>query len=46
LARGAPSPAVNGFEDLVGLVLERLDGTVDLVAQSMGGVVALRVALA
>jgi pimeloyl-ACP methyl ester carboxylesterase len=42
----APSPAVNGFEDLVGLVLERLDGTVDLVAQSMGGVVALRVALA
>jgi pimeloyl-ACP methyl ester carboxylesterase len=42
----APSPAVNGFEDLVGLVLERLDGAVDLVAQSMGGVVALRAALA
>jgi pimeloyl-ACP methyl ester carboxylesterase len=42
----APSPAVNGFEDLVGLVLQRLDGAVDLVAQSMGGVVALRAALA
>jgi pimeloyl-ACP methyl ester carboxylesterase len=44
--RDPPSPAVNGFEDLVGLVLERLDGAVDLVAQSMGGVVALRAALA
>jgi pimeloyl-ACP methyl ester carboxylesterase len=42
----APSPTVNGFEDLVGLVLQRLDGAVDLVAQSMSGVVALRAALA
>jgi pimeloyl-ACP methyl ester carboxylesterase len=37
---------VNGFDDLVRLVLRGLDHPVDLVAQSMGGVVALRAALA
>ena len=36
---------VDGFDDLVTLVLEKLDGPADIVAQSMGGVVALRVAL-
>src|SRR2546425_6029961 len=40
-----PSPDVNGFEDLVRLTLRVIDGPVDLVAQSMGGVVALRVVL-
>ncbi len=39
------APDVNGFDDLVRRVLAALDGPVDLVAQSMGGVVALRVAL-
>ena len=38
-------PAVRGFEDLVRLVRERLVEPVDLVAQSMGGVVAARLAL-
>jgi pimeloyl-ACP methyl ester carboxylesterase len=40
----APSPDVGRFDDLVRLVLQEIDGPVDLVAQSMGGVVALRVA--
>ncbi len=38
-------PGVNGLDDLVSRVLERLDGPADLVAQSMGGVVAIRAAL-
>lgn len=38
-------PAVQGFDDLVRLVRERLVEPVDLVAQSMGGVVAARLAL-
>ncbi len=38
-------PAVQGFDDLVRLVRERLSAPVDLVAQSMGGVVAARLAL-
>jgi len=40
-----PDPAVRGLDDLVGLVEAELDGPCDLVAQSMGGVVAARVAL-
>lgn len=41
-----PDPRVRGFDDLVGLVEERIgDGPVDLLAQSMGGAVALRVAI-
>lgn len=40
-------PRVRGLDDLVGLVLERAgDGPVDLVAQSMGGLVALSAVLA
>jgi pimeloyl-ACP methyl ester carboxylesterase len=38
-------PAVRGMDDLVRLVTARLDGPVDLVAQSMGGVIAARLAL-
>jgi pimeloyl-ACP methyl ester carboxylesterase len=39
-------PAVRGFEDLVARTVAALDDTpTDLVAQSMGGAVALRVAL-
>ena len=41
-----PDPAVNGVDDLVAMVEAELwPGPVDLLAQSMGGVVALRVAL-
>lgn len=41
-----PAPHVGGFDDLVGLVERQLgDGPVDLLAQSMGGAVALAVAL-
>lgn len=39
-------PGVNGFEDLLALVLARLDRPCALIAQSMGGVLALRAALA
>jgi pimeloyl-ACP methyl ester carboxylesterase len=44
---GAMPPAadVNGFEDLVRLARRAITAPVDLVAQSMGGVVALRLAL-
>ena len=41
-----PRPGVEGFEDLLALVLEPLDRPCALVAQSMGGVLALRAALA
>ncbi len=37
-------PSVVGIDDLVGLVAARLTGPSDLVAQSMGGIVALQVA--
>jgi pimeloyl-ACP methyl ester carboxylesterase len=36
---------VNGFDDLVRLVERELDQPCDLVAQSLGGIVAIRVAL-
>jgi pimeloyl-ACP methyl ester carboxylesterase len=39
-------PNANGFEDLVRLVERKIKGPVDLVAQSMGGIVAARIALA
>jgi pimeloyl-ACP methyl ester carboxylesterase len=39
-------PAIKSTDDLVQLVAARLDGPVDLVAQSMGGVIAARIALA
>ncbi|WP_254216835.1 alpha/beta fold hydrolase [Synechococcus sp. CCY 9618] len=40
-----PRPGVAGFEDLLALVLEPLDRPCALIAQSMGGVLALRAAL-
>lgn len=42
----APDPAVRSIDDLVRMVLARLDQPCDLVAQSMGGFVALKAALA
>lgn len=41
-----PDPAVRGLDDLAARVDARIDRPVDLVAQSMGGVVAARLALA
>jgi pimeloyl-ACP methyl ester carboxylesterase len=38
-------PAVKGIDDLVRMVTARMDGPVDLVAQSMGGVIATRLAV-
>jgi pimeloyl-ACP methyl ester carboxylesterase len=39
-------PAINGMDDLVRLVAAKMDdGPVDLVAQSMGGIIAARLAL-
>lgn len=40
-----PDPRVSSFDDLVALVLDRMDRPVDLVAQSMGGAIAIRAAL-
>ena len=40
-----PDPAVRSFDDLVALVVGTLERPCDLVAQSMGGIVAVRVAL-
>jgi pimeloyl-ACP methyl ester carboxylesterase len=37
--------SIKGMDDLVRLVSQRMDGPVDLVAQSMGGVIAARLAL-
>ena len=39
-------PDIGSIDDLVGLVLAHMDRPVHLVAQSMGGVVAMRAALA
>ena len=41
-----PDPRVRAFDDLAQLVLDGIDSPVDLGAQSMGGVVAMQVALA
>ncbi|MGZ5909460.1 MAG: alpha/beta fold hydrolase [Reyranella sp.] len=38
-------PAIQGIDDLLRLVSARMDEPVDLVAQSMGGVIATRLAL-
>jgi pimeloyl-ACP methyl ester carboxylesterase len=38
-------PTIGGMDDLVRLVAARIDEPVDLVAQSMGGVIAARLAL-
>jgi pimeloyl-ACP methyl ester carboxylesterase len=39
-----PDPSVNGIEDLVARVVEAIDGPTALIAQSMGGVVAVNAA--
>ena len=38
-------PSIKGMDDLMQLVVARLDEPADLVAQSMGGVIAARIAL-
>ena len=38
-------PAIRGIDDLVRLVSARMDEPVDLVAQSMGGIIAARLAI-
>lgn len=38
-------PAIEGLDDLIAMVVARMTEPVDLVAQSMGGVIAARVAL-
>lgn len=38
-------PAITGFDDLIAMVVARMTEPVDLVAQSMGGVLAARIAL-
>ena len=46
LGHQPPSPAIRGFDDLVAMVVAELsEKPVDLLAQSMGGAIALRVAL-
>jgi pimeloyl-ACP methyl ester carboxylesterase len=39
------TPTVNGLEDLVTMVLNHIDEPVNLVAQSIGGLVAIKIAL-
>ena len=46
LGRQPHDPAVNGLDDLIAMVVAKMDAPVDLVAQSMGGVIAARIALA
>ena len=38
-------PSINGIDDLVGMVCDQLDQPADIVAQSMGGLVALKAVL-
>lgn len=46
LGDNPPHPDVTSYEDLIGLVVARFDGRpVDLVAQSMGGALAMIIAL-
>ncbi|MBM4439367.1 MAG: alpha/beta fold hydrolase [Candidatus Rokubacteria bacterium] len=40
-----PEPGVRGLDDLVGRVVAAISGPVDVLAQSMGGVIAIRAAL-
>jgi pimeloyl-ACP methyl ester carboxylesterase len=46
LGRQPHDPAVRGIDDLIAMVVAKMDAPVDLVAQSMGGVIAARIALA
>jgi len=41
-----PDSSISSYDDLVRLVAAELDGPVDLVAQSMGGLIAVSLALA
>ncbi len=45
LGRKAHDPAVRGFADLLAITERQIDGPVALVAQSMGGIVAVQAAL-
>jgi pimeloyl-ACP methyl ester carboxylesterase len=45
LGHVAPDPQVRGLEDLVALVVRHMELPVDIVAHSMGGVIAVRAAL-
>jgi pimeloyl-ACP methyl ester carboxylesterase len=46
IGRQPPDPAIKGLDDLIAMVVAKMDAPVDLVAQSMGGVIAVRIALA
>lgn len=46
LGNEPPDANVRGLDDLVAMVLAAIDEPADLIAQSMGGLVAVRVALA
>jgi pimeloyl-ACP methyl ester carboxylesterase len=46
LGRQPHDPAVRGIDDLIAMVVAKMEVPVDLVAQSMGGVIAARIALA
>jgi pimeloyl-ACP methyl ester carboxylesterase len=46
LGQQPPDPAVGSIDDLMRLVLTEMSEPVDLVAQSMGGIVATRLAIA
>lgn len=41
----APEPGVNGIDDLVARVTSRIDQPTAIIAQSMGGIIAMRAAL-
>jgi pimeloyl-ACP methyl ester carboxylesterase len=45
LGRQPHDPAIKGLDDLIAMVVAKMDMPVDLVAQSMGGVIAARIAL-
>lgn len=45
LGQQAPAPQVRGFDDLVALAEREIAGPVAIVAQSMGGIVGVRLAL-
>src|SRR5205807_4010675 len=46
LGRQPHDPAIKGIDDLIAMVVAKIEAPVDLVAQSMGGVIAVRIALA
>lgn len=46
LGNEPPDPAIRGIDDLVAMVLAELTEPCDVIAQSMGGLIAVRAALA